>query len=167
MEREQEGGRERELLHLQVSVIIFVIPVLTSQDFEASWILLLKVNTLNGHKQVGPHLIFPKCKPIGSHMVGLPNSPKYYRYDWVGRSDRVHKTIKCYKDTHASTITYDLVRPNLKVSMGSKSGLGFNLQQVKLLIRRLPFGSHIVDCLVHPKTITNDWVSHSTRCTKK
>lgn len=29
-----------------------------------------KVNILKGHRQVDPHIIMPKCKPVSSHVIG-------------------------------------------------------------------------------------------------
>ena len=60
------------LLRLPVHLTLYVIPKWTSRESEGPWrlLLLLKVKHLERAQTSQPTPIFPKGKPMGSHMVG-------------------------------------------------------------------------------------------------
>ena len=78
------------LLHLQVSLVLYVIPTQVSPGLEEAWRILCLFK--------GEHLQRPwKWARIYSPPVGWshPFHSEYPHYDWVDHSGRVHQKIKC------------------------------------------------------------------------
>ena len=67
--------------------------------------LLLKMNTLNGHRQAGKHLSPPRASlQVLIGWLKIFGSLGYSHYDWVDIGDRVHQEPNANKVTHPSIV---------------------------------------------------------------